>query len=103
MHDTQNADIAKCEDNDWLSIDHDWVILSLKNFISNFIKVDYSIVKLLDFAHLNKGDGLAWASQSNVTAWPSIFIIPSNLDLGGNRGGLLPTGSKNEKGERFTT
>lgn len=59
-------------------------------------------VKLFYPAHLNKGDGLAWASQSNVTAWPSFFIISSNLDLGGNRGGLLPTGSKNEKGERFT-
>jgi len=58
--------------------------------------------KLFDLAHLNKGDGLAWASQSNVTARPSLFIISSNLDLGGNRGGLLPTGSKNEKGERFT-
>lgn len=58
--------------------------------------------KLFDLSHLNKGDGLAWASQSNVTAWPSFFIISSNLDLGGNRGGLLPTGSKNEKGEMFT-
>lgn len=60
-------------------------------------------IKSLGFAHLNKGDGLAWASQNNVTAWPWTFQIPSNLDLGGNRGGLLPTGSKNEKGERFTS
>lgn len=63
----------------------------------------FFIFELLDFAHLNKGNGLAWASQSNVTAWPWIFQIPSNLDLGGNRGGLLPTGSKNEKGKRITS
>lgn len=39
MHDTQIADIAKCEDNDCLSIDRDRVILSVKNFLSNFIKL----------------------------------------------------------------
>ena len=47
-------------------------------------------------AHLYRGEGLAWASHSNVKPCPWTFANPSNFDLGGNRGGLLPTGSRRQ-------
>ena len=41
-------------------------------------------------ANLYNGAGLDCASHSRVTLSPIYLEVPSNFDLGGKRGGLLP-------------
>ena len=52
--------------------------------------------KDVHYSHLNHGGGLACASHINVTSRPSDIDTTSTLDLGGKRGGLPPTGSRNQ-------
>jgi hypothetical protein len=47
--------------------------------------------------HLNRGMGLACASQGRTTGWSQIPITASSFDFGGRRGGVLPIGSKTHK------